>query len=110
MCEIFEVLHSGYSARHKAQKILLRDQGLIDLIVECQQCHRTYGICRVRPWIKRQMGKTVNLKALLRVMRRTNLLAQIGGEEHICSLSEMGTNTQICCNGTLSNVNPIDSG
>lgn len=78
MCEVFEVSRSGYYAWHKVQKKMPKDQWLVDLIVECQQqCNQTYGIRRVRRWIKRQKGKTVNLKALLRVMRKTNLLAQI---------------------------------
>lgn len=78
MCEVFEVSRSGYYAWRRAQKKMPRDQWLIDLIVQCQQqCNQTYGIRRVRRWIQRQKGKTVNLKALLRVMRKTNLLAQI---------------------------------
>lgn len=78
MCEVFEVSRSGYYAWRKAQKKMPKDQWLIDLIVQCQQqCKQTYGIRCVRRWIQRQKGKTVNLKALLRVMRKTNLLAQI---------------------------------
>ena len=78
MREVFEVSRSGYYAWHKVQKKMPKDQWLVDLIVECQQqCNQAYGIRRVRRWIKRQKGKTVNLKALLRVMRKTNLLAQI---------------------------------
>ena len=78
MCEVFEVSRSGYYAWRRAQKKMPREQWLIDLIVQCQQqCNQTYGIRRVRRWIQRQKEKTVNLKALLRVMRKTNLLAQI---------------------------------
>ena len=53
-------------------------QWLEDLIVECQKsCKQTYGIRRVRRWIQRQIGKLVNLKAILRVMRRLNLLSVV---------------------------------
>ncbi len=78
MCEVFEVSRSGYYAWRKKQEKTPKDQWLVDLIVECQQqCNQTYGIRRVRLWIQRKKRKNVNLKALLRVMRKTNLLAQI---------------------------------
>lgn len=78
MCEVFEFSRSGYYSWRKSQKKLPKDQWLVDLIVLCQQqCNQTYGIRRVRRWIQRHEGKTVTLKALLRVMRKTNLLAQI---------------------------------
>ena len=78
MCEAFEVSRSGYYSWCKVQKEMPKDQWLVDLIVECQQqCNQTYGIRRVRRLIQRQKEKAVNLKALLRVMRKTNLLAQI---------------------------------
>ena len=55
-----------------------KDQWLVDLIVECQRlCRQTYGIRRVRRWIQRQTGKTVNIKAILRVMRKMNLLSVV---------------------------------
>ena len=38
---------------------------------------QTYGIRRVRRWIQRQTGKSVNLKAILRLMRKLNLLSVV---------------------------------
>ena len=38
---------------------------------------QTYGIRRVRRWIQRQTGKGVNLKAILRLMRKLNLLSVV---------------------------------
>ena len=78
MCRIFQVSRSGYYAWRKRQNTEAKDQWLVDLIVECQQkCNQTYGCRRVRRWIQRNLGRKVNLKAILRIMRKLNLLAQI---------------------------------
>ena len=78
MCQLFEVSRSGYYDWRKRQAKKSKDQWLVELIVKCQQeCKQTYGIRRVRRWIKRQVGKSINLKAILRIMRRLDLLAQI---------------------------------
>jgi len=78
MCRIFQVSRSGYYAWRKRQNTEAKDQWLVDLIVECQQkCNQTYGCRRVRRWIQRNLGRTVNLKAILRIMRKLDLLAQI---------------------------------
>lgn len=46
--------------------------------MDCQQrCKQTYGCRRVRLWIERQYGRKINLKAILRIMRKLDLLAQI---------------------------------
>lgn len=78
MCEAFEVSRREHPFWRTFQKEIPRDQWLVDLIVGCQQqCNPTYGIRRVHHWIQRQKGKTVEPKALLRVMRKIKLLAQI---------------------------------
>ena len=78
MCEVFEVSRSGYYAWRKRQERAAKDQWLADLILECQKkCKQTYGIRRVRRWIQRQTGKEVNLKAILRLMRKLNLLSVV---------------------------------
>lgn len=78
MCHAFEVSRSGYYDWRKRIAKESKDQWLIDIIVKCQQeCKQTYGIRRVRRWIKRQTGKDINLKAVLRIMRKLDLLAQI---------------------------------
>lgn len=78
MCHVFEVSRSGYYDWRNRQGKESKDQWLVDLIVECQQrCKQTYGCRRVRRWIQRQTGKIVNLKAVLRVMRKLELLSQI---------------------------------
>ena len=75
MCEVFEVSRSGYYAWQQRQEQGAKDQRLADLIVECQKrCKQTYG---VRRWIQRQTRKNVNLKAILRMMRRLNLLSVV---------------------------------
>lgn len=78
MCRVFEVSRSGYYAWRKRQEQQTKDQWLIDWIIECQKkSKQTYGIRRVRRWIQRRKGKKVNLKAILRIMRKLDLLAQI---------------------------------
>lgn len=78
MCRLFEVSRSGYYDWRKRQGRETRDQWLVDLVVDCQQrCKQTYGCRRVRRWIKRHHGLNVNLKAVLRVMRKLDLLSQI---------------------------------
>lgn len=65
-------------AWRKRQGRKAKDQWLADLIVQCQQqCKQTYGIRRVRRWIQRQTGKTVNTKAILRIIRKLSLLSVI---------------------------------
>lgn len=78
MCRMFEVSRSGYYAWRKRQEKEAKDQWLVDLIVECQRsCKQTYGIRRVQHWIQRQIGRVVNVKALLRVMRKLSLLSVV---------------------------------
>ena len=78
MGEVFEVSRSGYYAWRKRQERGAKDQWLAELIVERQKkCRQTCGIRRVRRWIQRQAGKNVNLKAILRLMRKLNLLSVV---------------------------------
>ena len=78
MCSLFEVSRSGYYAWRNRQGQASKDQWLVDLIVECQRrCKQTYGIRRVRRWIQRQTGKNINLKAILRIMRKLDLLSLV---------------------------------
>ena len=78
MCKVFEVSRSGYYAWRNRQEKAPKDQWLADLITECQRlCRQTYGIRRVRRWIQRQTGKRVNIKAILRVMRKLSLLSVV---------------------------------
>lgn len=78
MCQMLEVSRSGYYAWRQRQRETPKDQWLVDLIVECQRrCKQTYGCRRVRRWLHRQCGKKVNLKAVLRIMRKLDLLSQV---------------------------------
>ena len=78
MCKVFEVSRSGYYAWRNRQEKAPKDQWLADLITECQRlCRQTYGIRRVRRWIQRHTGKKVNIKAILRIMRKLNLLSAV---------------------------------
>ena len=78
MCKVFEVSRSGYYAWRTRQGKEAKDQWLVDLIVECQQhSKRNYGIRRVQRWLQRHKKKHVNIKAILRVMRKLNLLSVV---------------------------------
>ena len=78
MCRMFEVSRSGYYAWRKRQGKPAKDQWLVDLIIDCQQrCKQTYGCRRVRRWLERRHGRKVNLKAILRVMRKLDRLSQV---------------------------------
>lgn len=78
MCRMFEVSRSGYYAWRKRQGKPAKGQRLVDLIIDCQQrCKQTYGCRRVRRWLKCRHGKNVDLNAVLRVMRKLDLLSQV---------------------------------
>lgn len=78
MCEMLEVSRSGYYAWRKRQNQVSKDKWLTDVICECQRiCKQTYGIRRVQKWILRKTGKKVNLKAILRIERKLDLLSVV---------------------------------
>ncbi len=78
MCKVFEVSRSGYYAWRNRQGKENKDQWLVDLITEIQsKSNQTYGCRRIRRWLKRKHKKTVNLKAILRIMRKYDLLSQV---------------------------------
>ena len=76
MCKFFEVSKSGYYAWRKPKPD--KDSWLKSEIFQCQQKSRyTYGYRRVTKWIYKHSGTKVNHKAVLRVMRETNMFGQI---------------------------------
>jgi len=78
MCRVFQISRSGYYSWRARQNKISKDQWLIDLVIECQQkCNQTYGCRRVKRWLDRFKGKKVNLKAILRIMRKLDMLSQI---------------------------------
>ena len=78
MCKFFEVSRSGYYDWTKRKDKQEKDETLGRLIRRCQkQSKQTYGYRRVKLWLLRETGKVVNHKAVLRLMRKYNLLAQI---------------------------------
>ena len=78
MCEYFEISRSGYSAWRKRKNRPDRDEKLGRLIRECQeQTKYTYGYRRVALWLLRETGLLISHKAVLRLMRKYNLLAHI---------------------------------
>lgn len=78
MCEYFGVSRSGYYAWRKRKARPNWDETLAELIRQCQQkTNYTYGYRRVKLWLLYQTGLIINGKAVLRIMRKYNLLAQI---------------------------------
>ena len=76
MCDFFGVSRSGYYTFVK-RPTSNRDQLLVNMIDQCQQdTRRTYGYRRVRIWLERH-GVRANHKAVLRIMNKYGLLAQI---------------------------------
>jgi putative transposase len=77
MCEFFKVSRSGYYAFLKSQREHNAESALAKQIAQCQQVtHSTYGYRRVCIWLERH-GQRVNHKAVLRIMNKYGLLAQI---------------------------------
>lgn len=78
MCNLFEVSRSGYYAWRKRQDKPSKEQWLVDLITEGQRIsNQTYGYRRMHRWLNETKHKKVNIKAVLRVMRKYNLLSVV---------------------------------
>ena len=78
MCAFFNVSRSGYYDFLRLSEKEDKDKRLADMILECQNsCARTYGYRRVKIWLERKKKIRVNHKAVLRVMNKYNLLAEI---------------------------------
>ena len=78
MCKFFEVSRSGYYAWLGRKDKPDKDTMLADLIRDCQKkTKQTYGYRRVKIWILRETGLVINHKAVLRIMRKYNLLSEI---------------------------------
>ena len=78
MCDLFEVSRSGYYAWRNRQEKPSKEQWLVDLIVEGQRISKqTYGYRRMQRWLYTAKDKKVSLKAVLRVMRKYDLLSHI---------------------------------
>ena len=78
LCRYFQVSRSGYYDWQKQKDNPDKDEELGRLIRECQrQTKQTYGYRRVKLWLLRKAGIVVNSKAVLRVMNKYGLLAEI---------------------------------
>ena len=78
MCKVFGVSRSGYYDWRNRQDKPNKDQWLLDLITQAQiTSKQTYGHRRIQRWLLRKHKKHVNLKVILRVMRRYDLLSKI---------------------------------
>jgi len=78
MCEFFEVSRSGYYDFIKRMNKPDPDKVVADLIQRCQEkTKNTYGYRRIKIWLFREIGLTINHKAVLRLMNKYNLLSTI---------------------------------
>ena len=78
MCRFFEVSRSGYYHYIQRMGKPSRDEPLSKLIAECQEgCNRTYGCRRVLLWLQQQKHLHYNLKTVLRIMNKYDLLSEI---------------------------------
>ena len=78
MCKFFGVSRSGYYDFIKNICKPDPDDFMAKLIKECQVASKsTYGYRRVKIWLQRETGQTINHKTVLRLMNKYGLLAQI---------------------------------
>jgi putative transposase len=78
MCKFFSVSRSGYYDYVKTMDKPSQDEPLAQMIAECQdRTNKTYGCRRVKLWLEKIKKKFFNLKTVLRVMRKYNLLSEI---------------------------------
>ena len=79
MCELFEVSRSGYYAWRNRRDKPSKDQWLVDLIAEGQRISKqTYGYRRMYRWLNETKHKKVNIKAVMRVMRKAQVQSTFG--------------------------------
>lgn len=77
LCRLLEVSRSGYYKWLRRLGRTDKDAVVADLIRQCQgRTRKTYGYRRVKIWLLRETGLVMNHKAVLRIMRKYNLLAQ----------------------------------
>lgn len=89
MCKFFEVSRSGYYSWLKKLGQHNKDNVLYELIKECQiKSKHTYGYRRVTIWLLRTTGLIINHKAVLRIMNKYGLLAQIRRRRRYVKYSE----------------------
>ena len=78
MCEFFEVSRSGYYAWLKRKDKPDKDSVFASVIADChRKSKQTYGYRRVKIWLLRETSLVINHKAVLRIMRKYNLLSEI---------------------------------
>lgn len=83
MCRFFEVSRSGYYDYVRRMDVPAKDLPLADRIRVCQaECHSTYGYRRVHIWLERN-GVHCNLKTVLRVMNKYNLLSVVRRKRYV---------------------------
>ena len=76
LCQLLGVSRSGYYKWLKRQGQADKDEPVAELIRQCHSKTRhTYGYRRVKIWLLRETGLVINHKAVLRIMRKYNLLA-----------------------------------
>lgn len=78
MCKFFEVSQSRYYDFIKRMDQPDRDEKIASFIQKCQErSHKTYGYRRVKIWLLREIRLVVNHKAILRIINKYGLLAEI---------------------------------
>ena len=78
LCRLLNVSRSGYYKWLSRQTKPDRDEPVAELIRQCHsRTRRTYGYRRVKIWLLRETGLVINHKAVLRIMRKYDLLALV---------------------------------
>jgi putative transposase len=74
MCEFFGVSRAGFYAW--ARRIDRADADLerLQLVEQAYlRSHRTYGYCRISLWLRNEIGRVINPKAVLRLMQKMGI-------------------------------------
>ena len=78
MCRFFNVSRSGYYKWLNKKQKIDKDMPIAELVKQCcKETNQTYGYRRVKLWLLHETGLIINHKAVLRIMNKYNLLAQI---------------------------------
>ena len=71
MCKFFRVSRAGYYGWVRRMERVDADGERMQLVQQAYQCsRRTYGYRRIAHWLRREYGRGINPKAVLRLMQK----------------------------------------
>lgn len=92
MCQFFGISRAAYYAWVKKMDQPDPDQERLEWVREAyQKSRRTYGYRRITWWIGKHKGKTINHKAVLRLMNKLNLHSIVRKRNPYRKVNKLGT-------------------